>query len=271
MPPIVGPLTLLDLAAVAGIAVVLPLALGGAVRWTAASLGLLVACWLETGSTVAVVLVVPALGVAVTSALVRVRALGWPSHLAAAGTHLAHAYAVVAVTWLGLHAAGWEPVGIHEPIVQLTSIHFAYAGVGALVLAVSAWHDAEGGRLATVAVVLSGAAPPVVALGFTTRWAAAQVGGAVLMTIGVWCTALCLLRRARQRTIAARSRALLAVSGLAVWVPMVLAVAWAAAQHWSVPALSVPDMARTHGMVNGLGFVIAGLVATARDRSEGWS
>jgi hypothetical protein len=87
------------------------------------------------------------------------------------------------------------------------------------------------------------------------------VGGAVAMTAGVWCTALVLLTSVhREPSVGART--LRVVSGLAVWLPMVLAVAWAAAQHWDVPALSVPDMARTHGMLNGLGFVIAGLVAT---------
>jgi hypothetical protein len=41
---------------------------------------------------------------------------------------------------------------------------------------------------------------------------------------------------------------------------MGLAVAWAASQYWSVPALSIPDMARTHGVVNVV-FVLAGLWA----------
>ncbi len=42
---------------------------------------------------------------------------------------------------------------------------------------------------------------------------------------------------------------------------MVLAVAWAAGQHWHVPALSIPDMARTHGIANALAFVLCGLLA----------
>lgn len=49
------------------------------------------------------------------------------------------------------------------------------------------------------------------------------------------------------------------MSGLAVWLPMVLAVAWAAGQHWDVPALSIPDMVRTHGLGNAIGFVLCGL------------
>jgi hypothetical protein len=55
-------------------------------------------------------------------------------------------------------------------------------------------------------------------------------------------------------------RVLLVVSGLAPWIPMGLAVAWAASNYWDVPALSIPDMARTHGVVNVV-FVVAGLLA----------
>jgi hypothetical protein len=103
----------------------------------------------------------------------------------------------------------------------------------------------------------------VVAAGFVTGAAAPQVGGAVLMALGVGATAAAELAEA----VAAAAqrepgRALpLAVSGLAVWAPMALAVAWAAGQHWAVPALSVPDMARTHGLANALAFTVCGLVA----------
>lgn len=41
---------------------------------------------------------------------------------------------------------------------------------------------------------------------------------------------------------------------------MALAVPWAGGQHWDVPALSIPDMARTHGLANALAFVGCGLV-----------
>ena len=87
-------------------------------------------------------------------------------------------------------------------------------------------------------------APPIVAAGFTTRAGIPQVGGAVLMTIGVWCTGLLELggARALQRP-AARVR--LTASGLAIWAPMVLAVA--AGEHWDVPALSIRCRPRRGG------------------------
>jgi hypothetical protein len=54
-------------------------------------------------------------------------------------------------------------------------------------------------------------------------------------------------------------RSLLVVSALAPVVPMLLAVQWAVAQHADVPSLSVMDMASTHGVLNGIGFVMIGL------------
>lgn len=96
------------------------------------------------------------------------------------------------------------------------------------------------------------------AIGFLTHHPLPQIGGAVLMSVGVWFVAGLQLREAWTDT--APRRTLLTISGAAPWVPMVLAVAWAASLYFRVPALSIPDMARTHGVLNVV-FVIAGLLA----------
>jgi hypothetical protein len=101
----------------------------------------------------------------------------------------------------------------------------------------------------------------VVATGFVTEAAMPQVGGAILLSLGVFTTAAVQLAQAVRAPLAAGARVLLAVSGLSVWAPMVLAVAWAAGQHWTVRALSIPDMVRVHGTANAVGFVGAGLLA----------
>jgi hypothetical protein len=117
------------------------------------------------------------------------------------------------------------------------------------------------------ALALTVGVPPIVAIGFVTGAALPQVGGAVLLTIGVWLTAGLELARAARGRLAVAPRVLLAVSGVAVWAPMVLAVAWAAGQHWAIPILSIPDMARTHGMANAFGFIGAGLLALRLEAS----
>lgn len=164
----------------------------------------------------------------------------------------------VATGAVAAHARGEPVLGIHEPIIELTAVHFAFAGVGALALADAARARTAGAarRIAHVAVALSLVAPPVVATGFLSQAALPQVGGAILMTVGVWCTAIAQLAALP----AGLARWCLVASSAAVAVAMPLAVAWAAGQHWGTPALSVQDMVRTHGLLNGVVFVPAGLL-----------
>ncbi len=61
-------------------------------------------------------------------------------------------------------------------------------------------------------------------------------------------------------TAGAGAKALLGASALSVGAPMVLAVFWAAGQHYDVPVLDVPAMARIHGTLNAFGFSLAGLL-----------
>ena len=88
------------------------------------------------------------------------------------------------------------------------------------------------------------------------------------MAVGVCLTAALELTRVVRHQAAGWARALLGISALAIWVPMALAVAWAAGQHWAIPVLSIPDMARTHGLANALGFILCGLIAGHLERRQ---
>ena len=252
---------LVDLAVVAGVGLVLPACCGGPwPAWALVAATTAAAGAIDEGSAGAVALALqwPTLALVLTARVAR----SWR----AAGTVrlVACADAVVAGTWFALSRAGATPFGIREPIVALTAVHFTYAGAGALTLAGAARDRAAGPwsrRVATAGVALTAAAPPVVATGFVTEAAVPQVGGAILLSLGVFATAAVQLVQAARGPLAAGARVLLAVSGLSVGAPMVLAVAWAAGQHWSVRALSIPDMVRVHGTANAVGFVGAGLLA----------
>lgn len=115
-------------------------------------------------------------------------------------------------------------------------------------------------RWAGAGALLTIASPPIVAIGFTTGAAIPQVSGAVLLTLGVWIVAGLTAAVVVPRTAGAGARGLLTVSAVAVAAPMVLAVFWAAGQHYDVPALDVPTMARIHGTLNAFGFSLAGLL-----------
>lgn len=245
-----------------GVAAVLPLSLGHPRRWVAAAVAVAIALALPVGPAAAAVasiwLAVALLGV--IELLPSLRDAGW--RLFRTDDELARAaasgFAAVAAVAFIASRGGVTLFGIGEPIVQLTAVHFVYAGVGAVVLAGAVASNGGAGR---VALLMTVAAPPAVATGFLLQHPLPQVGGAVLMSVGVLSTAALQLHEAAAGH--ASQRWLLVVSGLAPWVPMGLAVAWASSLYWDVPALSIPDMARTHGVMNVV-FVLAGLVARRR-------
>jgi hypothetical protein len=245
--------SLVDLVVLFGIGVILPLALGGrAWWWIGAAASVAVSLGLPRGP-LAAALVLP-FGAAVVAATTSLLGPGRVRRPARAEV-LTGAYALVAAGALAQSRAGLTSAGIREPIVELTAVHFTYAGAAALALAARARGRAS---LALVA-----AAPPVVALGFVTRHPVPQVGGAVLMALGVCGVAALELRRAgRDHPLGRCRRLLLGASGLAVWAPMALAVSWAAAQHAGLTALPIPGMILAHGVPNAVGFCLCGLLAT---------
>jgi hypothetical protein len=272
--PILLGLSGIDLAVLGAAGVVAPLALRRRfVPWLAVALLVALALRQARGAA-AVALALPWSGLAVAALVAVVREAGpwWDWSLEAAGRIVGAAWVLAAAASLVVSRAGWTPLGIYEPIVELTAVHFTYVGAGAVALATAALARARGPverRVGAAAVGLTVGAPPLVATGFLVHAVApvAQVGGAALLAIGVWCTGALQLAQARRDEEPPGARVLLALSGLAVWIPMALAVAWAAGQHWDVPALSIPDMVRTHGAANGLGFIGAGLLALRLERA----
>lgn len=177
-------------------------------------------------------------------------------------------YLVVGATWLVASRLGLRPVGIGEPIVELTAVHFHFAGFVAALVAARTCEVAgpRAPRWAAAGALSTIIAPPFVALGFTTEWWPFQVGGALLLSIGLWTVAGLTLAVVMPRTANRSAKALLSISALAVAGPMVLAVFWAAARYVEVPALDIPAMASIHGTMNAFGFSLAGLLGwVARD------
>lgn len=182
---------------------------------------------------------------------------------------LAFGYLAVAGAWAVADRLSLEPLGFAWPYVALTAIHFVYAGfasttIGWLVLAraVGRWRTAAAaGLLATVA------GPPLVAAGFTVLEPLLTVG-AVVLTVGLYLVATTAWVAVAPQ-LPRRPQLALRVAAAAVVVPMLLAVHWAAGATFGFPSLSVPMMARTHGVVNALGFVVPALVAfTAAARTR---
>jgi hypothetical protein len=265
-----GRLSLIDLMLLLGPLVVVPLARPliaevrfppGAVLYGAA-LSLALAFLDPAVGVGGSVLAVPWLVVAVAVALRDGRRTLTPSsrplvdlaRLAACG------FLVVGAFFAFATRAGWIVAGIHEPIIELTAVHFHFAGFATLVLATAlARALPDRPRLANPTLTLACFAPPAVAVGFTWQLAPFQIGGAIMITLATWSLAAATVAVIVPRATTTVGRALLVVSSFAVLAPMVLAVFWAAAQYYDLPSLSIADMARVHGTVNAFGFVICGL------------
>lgn len=183
----------------------------------------------------------------------------------------AYGYLAVGGLWLLADRAAYEPAGFGPPFVQLTAVHFTYAGFVATVLAVTARdrrpdHDDRGpeddaGRgdlAARFAVRATVTAPPLVALGFVAV-GALQIVGAVLLTAGTYALAWVTLRHVASR-VRRPAGWLLAASSLSVLAPMVLAVQWAVGHNLGTPALSIAAMTATHGLANAVGFSLLGVL-----------
>jgi hypothetical protein len=146
------------------------------------------------------------------------------------------------------------------------AVHSHYAGFVTSLLAAQAFRHVQAGNrtaarsVARVAVALAVIAPPVVAAGFILKHPLPQIGGAALLTIGVYLLAALTLFSVAPQVEPAGAQILLAVSAISVVVPMVLAIFWAIAQHVEAPALSIPDMALVHGTTNALGWSLCGLL-----------
>ncbi len=169
-------------------------------------------------------------------------------------------FLVVGAVWLVMFQAGIRPQDLPEEIVELTAVHFHYAGFGGPILAFLAarWLRVLPGRwdnLAAFAGVGLVLAMVLMAVGIFGS-PLLEVEGSVLM-------ALSLIAIAAGTTLVAWRlplwpRTLLIASSACVWISMVLAIQYAVGQFLVIGGLSVEDMARTHGVLNVF-FVVFGL------------
>ena len=185
-------------------------------------------------------------------------------------------FLVVGAAWLVIFRAGVRPMDLPEEIVQLTAVHFHFAGFAGPILAAQAsrWLRALPGRWDRLAVFAGGGvvlSMILIAVGISGS-PLLEVEGAVLMALSLIALAAGTTLIAWRLPLAAR--VLLIISSAAVWISMVLAVQYAVGQYLVVGGLSVRDMARTHGVLNlvftvfGLaGWKIAGKKVTLRERT----
>lgn len=178
-------------------------------------------------------------------------------------------YLLVGAGWLVLSRYGARPLGFGDTIVQLTAVHFHYAGFVAplLTLQVVRRLERDAARAASLARgALWGvvAATPLTAAGITFS-AALGAAGAILFAVSLTVAAVLVLLFVVRRTQILPAL-LLGTSAMSVLASMVLAVLYASAQWLGTPGPSLPVMARTHGVLNALGFSVAGILGWVLQR-----
>jgi hypothetical protein len=229
----------------------------------AAAALVVISFWFPPGG-VAAALVAPWMAVCLLVALAGLLSiLGGAIHaLASVAAHMARIDLAVAGGWLCISRLGLHPLGIQEPIVLLTAVHFHYTGFATALLAgtILAFARLKGRslRLLGPVVALVVLVPFVLAAGFVFS-PVLKLMAALVLSLSIMALAgflLCLINELRSAT----ARGFLSVSGAAIVAGMGLAGTYAFGEALGKDWLLIPRMASTHGVLNGLGFVLPGLL-----------
>ena len=163
--------------------------------------------------------------------------------------------------WLVASRLGLRPMGIQEPIGLLTAVHFHYAGFATAMIAAAMLQFAaqrpEYRWLPWLVAVVIGM-PFIVAAGFVIS-PQLKLGAAALFSAFVAGLAV-VLRSCAKRLQSGTARVLFYVASGSVFAGMVLSIAYAVADFRGSDVLPIPQMARTHGILNAVGFCLPGLL-----------
>ena len=161
--------------------------------------------------------------------------------------------------WLIASRLGLRPMGIQEPIGLLTVVHFHFAGFATALIAAAALRFSDSRsrwlRTITLLVVLM---PYVIAVGFVTS-PQLKMSAAVVFSLSVAALAIA-VRSLGSRAQSTTARILLQIAPACVFAGMVLSAVFAIADFRGSDVLPIPQMARTHGLLNAVGFCMCGLL-----------
>jgi YndJ-like protein len=177
--------------------------------------------------------------------------------------NLAHFDLILGAAWLVLSRAGFRPMGFQEPIILLTAVHFHYGGFATALIAsatLRAFHQKKLNMPGLpVLVWLIALLPFVLATGFVFSPLLRMVAAISLSTC---ITALAMILwwlagEWRSRTARIYVRAASWAAGAAFFLAGLYAVSEYFGKNW----ITIPGMANSHGVLNGLGFVQLAMLA----------
>jgi len=173
--------------------------------------------------------------------------------------------------WLVASRLGMRPMGIQEPIGLLTAVHFHFAGFATATIAAATLRFAGETGLSRPwlkpVVLLAAGMPVVVAVGFVIS-PVVKMTAAILFSTSVAGLAIA-VRACGRKAENATARILLQVAAIAVFAGMVLSASYAVADYRGASeVLTIPQMARTHGILNAIGFCLLGLLGWLVEESS---
>jgi hypothetical protein len=168
---------------------------------------------------------------------------------------------LVGSAWFVASRFGMHPLGTQEPIVLLTAVHFHFAGFATAMISAAMFHFAQQrnrDRWLKWFVLLVVGMPFVVAAGFVIS-PALKMGAGIVFSASVAVLAI-LLRSLAQGTESRAARFFLYTASASVFAGMVLSAVYAVADFRGSEVLPIPQMARTHGVLNAVGFCLPALL-----------
>lgn len=163
-------------------------------------------------------------------------------------------FVAVGGAWLVISRAGLQPLGFSDRIVELTAMHFHFAGFALPAIAGAVASRLKRGPLLPAAVIV---AVPITALGITLAGTAEWLSATFMATTG-FVVAGSVLGLAQ--SVDGKPMVLLRIAGASLAAGMTLAIGWAWSAHFDWEYLDLDGMVATHGVLNGFGFSLLGLI-----------
>lgn len=174
-------------------------------------------------------------------------------------------YLAVGGVWFVLWRSDIPIMGFGEHVPLLTAIHFHFAGFASPILVGFVGREVRAANtplwpiyVGAGSLVIVG--PALVAFGIAGIRIIESPAAAILAT-GTATVAVVALATVVRRVPDLRARMLLAASCVAAIFAMTLALLYAVGNPLGISALGLEDMARWHGSLNALGYVLCGLLA----------
>lgn len=171
-------------------------------------------------------------------------------------------YLPIGGAWWFATSAGWT-LGFSPLIVELTAVHFHFAGFAIGAMAGLMGRAVPRGasavrRVYRVGAVVAITAPILIGLGIALSPVVEMIAASAL-TAAMTALGFLLIVYAAPRCPCPISRLLLGIAGFSLTVPMALALLFAIGEFRGVLIVDLQTMAIGHGLLNAFGFALCGL------------